>query len=144
MIEPLQRLLDDKTDRLETVAPTTSVLDAVARMNARRIGSVLVMDGDRLVGIFTERDVLTRIVPRSLDPAKTPVSEVMTREVITVGPTTTVQQAMVIVTETRRRHLPVVQAGKVLGLVSIGDLTRWVVRDQQCTIDGLFEYLRRA
>jgi CBS domain-containing protein len=144
MNEPLDRLLDQKTETLETVTPSTSVLDAVARMNFRHIGSLLVMEGERLVGIFTERDVLTRVVPRNLDPAKTPVSDVMTREVITVAPSTSVQQAMMIVTETRRRHLPVVQGGKVLGLVSIGDLTRWVVRDQQYTIDGLFEYVRRG
>jgi CBS domain-containing protein len=144
--EPVTKLLDLKGDEaLEAVTPQTSIMDAIRRMNERRIGSVLVMDGDRLAGIFTERDVLTRVVPRRLDPTKTPVGEVMTRQPVIIPPTTTVQEAMMVVTDTRRRHLPVIgDGGKVLGMVSIGDLTRWVVRDQQRTIDDLFDYVRRA
>ena len=144
MNDPLERLLEQKTGGLETVGPETSIMDAVARMNQRSIGSVLVMEGERLVGIFTERDVLTRVVPRQLDPNKTPVREVMTRQLVTVSPSTTVQEAMVVVTDTRHRHLPVVQGGRVMALVSTGDLTRWVVRDQQRTIDGLVDYVRRG
>jgi CBS domain-containing protein len=142
--EPVTKLLDQKGEALEAVTPQTSIMDAIQRMNQRRIGSVLVMEGDRLAGIFTERDVLTRVVPRRLDPMNTPVGEVMTRQPVIIPPTTTVQEAMMVVTDTRRRHLPVVLDGKVLGVVSIGDLTRWVVRDQQRTIDDLFDYVRRA
>jgi CBS domain-containing protein len=144
MNEPVTEILDQKAERLETVTPQTLVMEAIAKMNERRIGSVLVMEGDRLAGIFTERDVLTRVVPLRLDPAKTPVNEVMTRTPVTIAPTTTVQEAMLIVTNSRRRHLPVVQGGKVLGMVSIGDLTRWVVSDQRRTIDDLIDYVRRA
>jgi CBS domain-containing protein len=126
------------------VAPATSILEAIGRMNQRRIGSVLVMDGDRLAGIFTERDVLTRVVTARLDPAKTPVAEVMTRQPLTIKPTMTVREAMVVVTDSRRRHLPVVEGGKVLGMVSSGDLMRWIVRDQQREIDDLTDYVRRA
>ena len=144
MNDPLERLLESKTGGLETVEPQTSVMDAVARMNQRSIGSVLVMEGERLVGIFTERDVLTRVVPRQLDPNRTPVSEVMTRQLVTVSPSTTVQEAMMVVTDTRHRHLPVVQGGRVMAMVSTGDLTRWMVRDQQRTIDGLVDYVRRG
>ena len=113
-------------------------------MNDRNIGSVLVMDGDRLVGIFTERDVLTRVVPNKLDAASIPVGEVMTRQPITIAPTTTVEEAMMVVSDTRRRHLPVVQLGRVIGVISIGDLTRYVVRDQKRTIDDLIDYVQRA
>jgi CBS domain-containing protein len=141
---PVEKLLEIKNEELEAVTPQTTVMEAVDRMNRRRIGSVLVMEGDRLAGIFTERDVLTRVVPHKLDPVKTPVSEVMTRQPVVIAPGTTVQEAMMVVTDTRKRHLPVVQSGRVLGLVSIGDLTRWVVRDQQRTIDDLFDYVRRA
>jgi CBS domain-containing protein len=144
MNEALERLLEYKGGALEAVSPKTSVMDAISRMNDRHIGSLLIMEDDRLVGIFTERDVLTRVVPAGMDPQKTPVSEVMTRQLITVAPTTTVQEAMMVVTDTRRRHLPVVQGGKVIGLVSIGDLTRWMVRDQQRTIDDLIDYVRRS
>jgi CBS domain-containing protein len=143
--EPVTKLLDQKSETLEVVDPQTTIMDAVRRMNERRIGSVLVMDGNRLAGIFTERDVLTRVVPQGLDPSRTPVGEVMTRQPVTIPPTTTIDEAMMVVTDTRRRHLPVVLAdGRVLGMVSIGDLTRWVVRDQQRTIDDLFDYVRRA
>jgi CBS domain-containing protein len=142
--EPVTKLLDQKNEALEVVTPKTSIMDAIKRMNERRIGSVLVMEGSRLAGIFTERDVLTRVVPQGLDPTKTPVGEVMTSKPVIIPPTTTVQEAMMVVTDSRRRHLPVVQDGKVLGMVSIGDLTRWVVKDQQRTIDDLFDYVRRA
>jgi CBS domain-containing protein len=144
MNDPLERLLEQKTGGLEVVTPQTSVLDAVARMNQRTIGSVLVMEGERLVGIFTERDVLTRVVPRQLDPTRTPVAEVMTRQLVTVSPATTVQEAMMIITDTRHRHLPVIQGGRLIAMVSTGDLTRWLVRDQQRTIDGLVDYVRRG
>lgn len=144
MNEPVAKLLEQKTERVETVNPQASVGEAVARMNQRRIGSILVMDGERLVGIFTERDVLTRVVPQQLDPQRTPVGEVMTRNPISIAPTRTVQEAMMVMTDTRHRHLPVVQGGKVVGLISMGDLTRWMVRDQQRTIEDLTDYVRRA
>ena len=144
MNEAVSRLLDEKTEALETVAPKTSVRRAIDRMNERHIGSVLVMEGERLVGIFTERDVLTRVVPRALDPERTPVAEVMTRELVTITPRRTVQEALMVVTDTRHRHLPVVDGQKVVGLISIGDLTRWIVRHQQRTIDDLIDYVQRA
>ncbi len=144
MNEPVTRILDQKTEPLETISPRATVSEAVSRMNERQIGSVLVMEGERLVGIFTERDVLTRVVPNCLDATKLSVSEVMTRQPITIAPTTTVEEAMMVVSDTRRRHLPVVQAGRVLGMISIGDLTRFVVRDQKRTIDDLIDYVQRS
>jgi CBS domain-containing protein len=144
MIEAVARLLETKTEGVETVTPQTSISEAVQRMNERNIGSLLVMDGDRLVGIFTERDVLTRVVPQQLDARRTPVGEVMTRNPITIAPTRTVQEAMMVMTDTRHRHLPVVQGGEVIGVVSIGDTTRWMVRGQQRTIQDLTDYVQRA
>jgi CBS domain-containing protein len=144
MNEPVTRILDQKTEPLEAISPRTSITDAITRMNDRHIGSVLVMDGDRLVGIFTERDVLTRVVPNHLDADSIPVAEVMTRQPITIGPGTTVEEAMMVISDTRRRHLPVVQGGRVLGMISIGDLTRFMVRDQKRTIDDLIDYVQRV
>jgi CBS domain-containing protein len=144
MNEAVARLLEQKTERVEAVTPQTSIGEAIAAMNRRRIGSILVMDGERLVGIFTERDVLTRVVPQQLDPRRTPVGEVMTRNPVTITPSRTVQEAMVMMTDGRKRHLPVVQGGKVVGLLSIGDITRWMVRDQQRTIEDLTDYVMRA
>ncbi len=144
MNEPVETLLEQKGEPLEAVSPQTSIMDAIECMNRRQIGSILVMEGERLAGIFTERDVLTRVVPRGLDCKRTPVAEVMTRQPVVISPELTVQEAMMVVTDTRKRHLPVVQDNRVVGLVSIGDLTRWLVRDQQRTIDGLFDYVRRG
>ena len=144
MNEAVARLLEQKTERVETVTPQTTIGEAITAMNQRNIGSILVMDGERLVGIFTERDVLTRVVPQGLDPRRTPVGEVMTRNPVTITPTRTVQEAMMIMTDSRKRHLPVLQGGKVVGVVSIGDVTRWLVRDQQRTIEDLTDYVRRV
>jgi CBS domain-containing protein len=144
MNEPVRKLLEEKGGALEAVGPRSTVLEAITLMNKRRMGSVLVMEGDRLVGIFTERDVLTRVVTARFDVSKTPVSEVMTRQPVTLQPTTTVREAMVIVTDSRKRHLPVVEDGRVLGLISSGDLTRWIVRDQQRELDDLNDYVRRV
>jgi CBS domain-containing protein len=144
MNEPVKKLLEEKSGALEAVGPRSTVLEAITLMNKRRMGSVLVMEGDRLVGIFTERDVLTRVVPQHLDPRRTPVGEVMSRQPITISPNRSVQEAMILMTDSHHRHLPVVQGGKVVGLLSIGDLTRWMVRDQQRTIDDLTDYVRRV
>ena len=144
MDSPVSRILADKDGAIESVAASTLVADAVARMNARNIGSVVVLDGDRPIGIFTERDVLTRVVGRGADPTTLRVGEVMTHTIITIRPDTTVREAMMIVTDTRCRHLPVLVDGAVTGMISIGDLTRWVVRAQQRTIDDLTDYICRA
>lgn len=124
-----------------SIEPEATVAAAVQLMNQQRIGSVLVMNGERLVGIFTERDVLTRVVDGERDPASTLVRDVMTRKVMTVARTTTVGSAMHLMTENRWRHLPVVEDDHVIGLVSIGDLTWWLVRDQQLLIDDLVRYI---
>lgn len=144
MNEPVTKILDQKAEKLEAVAPQATVSEAIKRMNDRNIGSVLVMDGQRMVGIFTERDVLTRVVPRGLDPTKIPVGEVMTQKPVTISPTTTVEEAMMVVSDTRRRHLPVVEGARVIGMISIGDLNRYVVRDQKRTIDDLIDYVQRS
>ena len=144
MKDLVRRLLEEKKQPIESVDPSTTVRQAIDRMNARKIGSLLVMKGDQLVGIFTERDVLTRVVPRRLDCEKTPVGEVMSREVVTITSARTVQEAMMVMTDTRHRHLPVVENERVVGLVSIGDVTRWTVRDQQRTIEDLIDYVRRV
>jgi len=144
MNETIEKVLEHKGDTVEAIAPDTSVLRAVERMNECHIGSLVVCDGERPIGIFTERDVLVRVVARGLDPKKTPVGEVMTRDPIAIRPDVTVGEAMYVISERRCRHLPVVDDRGLRGLVSIGDLTRWIVRDQEQTIDDLYEYLRRG
>ena len=144
MNETIERVLAHKGDTVEAISPDTSVLRAVERMNQCHIGSLVVCDGERPVGIFTERDVLARVIARGLDPKRTPVGEVMTRELIAIRPDVTVTEAMLVITERRCRHLPVVDDRGLRGLISIGDLTRWIVRNQEQTIEDLYEYLRRG
>ena len=139
-----------KGHHVETVTVETTVFEAVSRMNERRIGSVMVADrfrpGQRYrpAGIFTERDVLVRVIARGLEPETTLVGDVMTGNPVTISANASVAEAMRIVTEKRCRHLPVIAEDGLCGLISIGDLTKWIVRDQQRTIDDLHDYLRRT
>lgn len=137
----LHNLLLQKSGRTQSVTPDTTVAAAVDIMNATNVGSVLVMDGTRLVGIFTERDVLRRVVGKRMAAEKTPVSAVMTRELAVMRPTSTVADAMAVVSEKRVRHLPVVEDGRVLGVISAGDLNHWLIRGHQVEIDQLVDYI---
>jgi CBS domain-containing protein len=140
----IRDVLESKGRYLETVSARTAVLDGVVQMNRCHIGSLLVMDGNRLAGIMTERDVLIRVVARQLDPAKLPIGEVMTREVVVIDAADTVLDAFEAITNYRCRHLPVIEDGKLGGIVSSGDLTAWLVRDHQQTIADLEDYITRS
>lgn len=144
MNDPIARVLEHKGSEVVTVSPDTTVLAAVQRMNERRIGAVLVTEQGRPIGIFSERDVLTRVVATRLDPGATLVGDVMTRNLVAIRSDVTVGKAMVLVTELRCRHLPVIDGTALRGMISIGDLTSWVVRHQQRTIDDLHDYMARA
>lgn len=134
-------LLEYKGHQVETIEANATVADAVAKMNARHIGSVVVTRGDVLAGILTERDVLTRIVAEGHDPRAVEVCEVMTTELVTVELDTPIAVAMRLVTERRCRHLPVVDGHRLLGLISGGDLTAWLLRDQERTIYDLHDFI---
>ena len=134
-------MLEHKGAEVAKVASTVTVAEAVKEMNRRRIGSVLVMEGDKIAGIFTERDVLTRVVADDRDPKTTPITTVMTHNVKSVGPETTVQQMMEIFAEKRCRHMPVVKDDKLLGLISIGDVSRWVASAHRAEAESLRQYI---
>ena len=121
--DTLGSLLDDQKSIVHSVGPEVSVIECVCLMNEFRIGSLLVIADDQLLGIFTERDAITRVLGEALDPVSTRVSRVMTKDPVWVTPSTTLEEAMGIVTNKRIRHLPVVEDGRVLGVVSSGDLT---------------------
>jgi CBS domain-containing protein len=144
MQEPLRNVLELKGSKVASVEQGDTVLRAVDRMNELRIGAVIVVHESRTVGIFTERDVLTRVIARNLSPDRTIIGEVMTRELLTVSESDTVMDAMMKMTDKRCRHLPVMRGETLVGLVSIGDLTSWVVRDQERTIAELHDYLHRS
>ena len=141
MQDRLASVLQAKGAKVHSVGPRESVMSAVRSMNEEKVGCMLVKDGDTVVGIFTERDVLTRVVASQKDPQTTRVEEVMTREPIAIGPQTTVEEAMAVITEKRCRHLPVIENDRLVGMVSSGDLTRWVSRHQEHHIRDLVNYI---
>jgi CBS domain-containing protein len=141
MNAPITAILDRKGRTVFSVTPTMSVADAVAEMNRHRVGSVIVLDSNRLVGIFTERDVLRRVVGAGVDPRTTRVADVMTANVITISPEATVEETMVLFTEKRCRHLPVLDQGRLVGTISIGDITRWMSDTHRAEAEHLKNYI---
>ena len=140
---PLSQVLAGKARGTSThsVAPDITVAAAVEVLNRNQIGSVLVMDGPRLVGIFTERDILRRVVGERRDPATTKVAEVMTRDLVVMRPSASVVDAMRVISEKRIRHVPVVEGLIVVGVVSQGDLNHWLVRNREGQIQDLVDYV---
>lgn len=137
-------LLAKKEQNLLSIAPTATVMEAANLMNKHRVGALLVVDrrGEQLDGIFTERDILQRIIGEKRDPETTNVGQVMTKEVVCCKPDTTLEQARLIFRDKRVRHLPVVDDnGKALGVVSIGDANAWAMDNQEAEIHYLQEYL---
>ena len=124
----LGSLIDEQNPIIHSVGPSVSVTQCVRRMNELEIGAMLVMEDDQLIGIFTERDAITRVLGAGLDPSSTKIPEVMTKNPVWVPASTTLEEAMSIITQRRIRHLPVVEDGKVLGVVSSGDLTHHFVQ----------------
>ena len=134
-------ILDRKGRNIYSVAPCVTVAEAVAEMNLHRVGSVLVVEGGRLVGIFTERDVLRRVVGAGLDPRTISVDQVMTRDVTAISPEATIEEVMTLITEKRFRHLPVIEHGEIVGTISIGDVTRWISDHHQAEAEHLKNYI---
>ena len=133
-------LLATKGHEVLAVQPSDTVLQAANLMNERNIGGV-VPEVDRLAGIFTERDVLRRVVAVGLDPARTTVSQVMTTPVITCRPELSLEDCATLMTTRRVRHLPVQQGSELTGLVTIGDLLAHKVSEQQATLEQMTQYL---
>ena len=135
---PVETLLD-AGEAIHSVRPDSSVTECVRMMEAEKIGALIVMDGESLAGIFTERDALNKVLAAGLDPGSTKVSDVMTRNPHCIEPTTTVGEAMKLVTQRRFRHMPIVKNGKVLAVVSSGDLTHWLVKEQTGEVQELVD-----
>mgnify|MGYP003488686381 FL=1 len=125
-----------------TISPEQTVLEAVALMADKGIGALLLTEGSDVVGIITERDYARKVILLERSSQATPVSDIMTAAVMYVHPNQTSSECMKLMTEKRLRHLPVLENGKLLGLLSIGDLVKGVISDQQETIDQLEQYIR--
>lgn len=141
-----EQLIRRKEDKLATLAPDATVLEAAQLMNDRMIGSVMVVQQGKLVGIFTERDVMRRIVAEKRDPANTRLSEVMTKQVICAAPHSPLDEVRMVMHEKRVRHIPVVDEDgtTILGMISIGDLNKVNLQAQAETIRYLKQYMSVA
>ena len=137
----VRHLLESKAPEVFAVGPDAPVLDAIRLMAEKRIGALVVMEAGRLAGIVSERDYARKIVLQGRSSATTPVRDIMTANVIKVGLNDTTDRCMQLVTDRRIRHLPVVEGDAVIGVVSIGDLVKAVIEDQQVEIDQLQRYI---
>ena len=141
----LLSILDEKPSTVHAVRPHVTVLAAVEKMCHHHIGALLVRDDDdAILGIVSERDVMKRVVLRRLDASVTPVAAIMTVDVAYVDLDAPPEEAMAIMTQRRCRHLPVFSAGRLVGIVSIGDLVRWGSRTQAYEIQSLRDYVTGA
>lgn len=135
-------ILAEKGSSVLSITKQQSVYAASLLMNERKVGSIMVITGDHIDGIFTERDVLSRVVAKKLDPATTRVEEVMTTELACCKPLTSIEEARAFMRTKKIRHLPVIDDEKKLhGLISIGDLNAWRLDNQEQTISYLEQYL---
>jgi CBS domain-containing protein len=137
----VRQLLANKGHRIFAIGPDEPVLAAVRLMADHYIGALLVMRGDELVGIVSERDYARKIILQNRASAETPVRDIMSAPVVTVRPNDTTDTCMRICTERRVRHLPVVEGGKVVGVLSIGDLVKSVISEQSQQIEHLQRYI---
>jgi CBS domain-containing protein len=136
------KLLQTKTaSRVLTIGPDVIVYEALELMAVKDVGALVVVEDGRVVGVFSERDYARKVILKGRSSGDTPVKQIMTAEVITVEPGQTTQQCMQIMTDRRVRHLPVVEGGRVLGMLSIGDLVRAVLAEQAQTIEQLENYI---
>jgi CBS domain-containing protein len=137
----VRQLLQAKGNSIWSAAPGTSVYDALKLMADKNIGALLVLEGERLAGIFSERDYARKVILKGKTSRELSVSEIMTTDVVSVRPDQTIVDCMELMTERHIRHLPVLDAGRVVGLISIGDVVKNIISDQKDTINHLEDYI---
>jgi CBS domain-containing protein len=136
------QLLAVKDSAVWTISPESSVLDAVRLMGEKNIGALLVIEGTQLAGIISERDYARKVILKGKESHSTPISEIMTSNVVSVSPAESIDNCMALMTQHKIRHLPVIDNGIVTGVLSIGDLVRAIIADQSDTIAHLEGYIR--
>jgi CBS domain-containing protein len=137
----VREILSHKNPGVATIVPRASALEAAVAMNQQKVGSLMVLDGDRVVGIITERDLLQRVLAEQRDAAKTSVEDVMTTEILCCQLHTTIDEARSVMKDRRVRHLPVVDDEGLHGVISIGDLNAYEAHSQEVTIHVMTEYI---
>ena len=141
MTTSVRQVLEAKGSATLLLPPSATVYEALELMAKHDIGSVVIADGDCLLGIFTERDYARKLILQGRSSKDTRVSELMTSNILTVSPTQTIDDCMEMITDNRVRHLPVVEKGRLVGIISIGDVVKTVIADQQRTIQQLSSYI---
>lgn len=140
-MKTVQQLLESKRQGVAAVAPDTTVLEALRLMAEKEIGAVLVLEGESLAGIFSERDYARKVVLQGKASKDTPVREIMTEKVVCVRPEQTIEDCMGLMTDKRIRHLPVLQSKRVIGVVSIGDVVKEMLVEKEFVIQQLESYI---
>jgi len=138
---PIEVIIKEKGDEVYWVASSATIFEALTLMAEKRIGALVVMNGDELEGIFSERDYARKVILAGRSSREMKVHEIMSSEVVTVGPQTTVSECMQHMSKRRCRHLPVVEEGKVVAVVSLGDLVNWIISAQDHAIHDLEDYI---
>ena len=141
MLTTVRDLLRMKGNDVWYVSPKTTVIDALKHMAEKRIGALLVLEEGQIAGIVSERDFVRRIALLNTCEIDRPVREVMTQEVVTIQPDENIETCMAVMTEKRIRHLPVVEQGKIIGLISIGDVVKAIITSHEFTIEQLSKYI---
>ncbi len=139
----VRHLLNQKGGTIHAIHPDATVFDAVAKMAERDIGSLVVMEGEKLVGVISERHYARNVVLKGKSSSTTPVRDIMDKRVVCVQPEQTVEQCMALMSDKRIRHLPVLEGKRVIGIVSIGDLVKSIISDQKFVIEQLEHYIHR-
>lgn len=140
--DPISSVLRHKEGPLWTIGPETTVYDAIREMADRDIGCMIVLDGEKLLGVITERDYTRGVILKKRTSRETAVREIMSVDPVSVTPQDTVEHCMKLMTERRIRHIPVLKGGKVVGIVSIGDLVKWTISAQGAMIDQLENFIK--
>ena len=141
-MKSVANILKSKPDpTVYTIAPTASVFDALKQMAEKSIGALVVTEGEHVVGIITERDYARKVILMARSSKETSVRDIMTSSVMYVRPNHTSEECMVLMTENRLRHLPVMDSGKLVGLISIGDLVKDIISEQKFIIEQLEHYI---
>jgi CBS domain-containing protein len=144
-MKTVAQILKSKSDgSVHHVAPATSVFDAIKLMADKNIGALLVLEGDKIVGIITERDYARKVIVTGRSSKDTAVREIMTSQVMYVRPNQSNEECMALMTDNRVRHLPVMDSGKLVGLISIGDLVKDIISEQKFIIEQLEHYITGA
>ncbi len=141
MDNTLQRLLNNKGHEVYSIHPNQTVYEAIAEMDQRNVGALIVKDGEKVVGIITERDYTRKVILKGRSSKETPVEAIMTRDLVSVTPEHKIQHAMTLMTEKRCRHLPVFKDKRLVGMLSIGDLVKAIIADQELQIKILQDYV---